>query len=91
MKKGGTVIKKQNIIEDLLNEIGFRERIVIGLYDEGRLHFHVDFSEDLANGLMTAAFMDKRINKGIRELISNLENIIEEVGEYKPNEGEGIH
>ena len=83
--------EKQNIIEDFFNQIGFRERIVIGMYDEKRIYFHVDFSEELANGLMTLAFMDKSIHNGIKELMSNLEAILEGVGRYRPIEGEEIH
>lgn len=79
------------MIEDFFSEIGFRERIVIGMYDEGRVYFHIDFSEELADGLMTSAFMDKNIHEGIRELISNLEAILEGVGRYKPSEGEEVH
>ena len=83
--------EKQHIIEDFFNQIGFKERIVIGMYDEERIYFHVDFSEELANGLMTLAFMDKSIHHGIKELISNLEVILEGVGRYRPKEGEEIH
>ena len=83
--------EKQNMIEDFLNQIGFRERIVIGMYDNERVYFHVDFSQELANGLMTVAFMDKSIHHGIKELVANLETILKEVGRYRPTEADKIH
>ena len=83
--------EKQKIIEDFFNQIGFRERIVIGVYDDKRVYFHVDFSEELANGLMASAFIDSNIHQGIKELITNLEAILEGVGRFKPGEGEEIH
>jgi len=85
------MIEKQKMIEDFFNGIGFRERIIIGMYDEKRLYFHINFSEELADGLMTLAFMDKKIHAGIKELIANLEAILEGVDKYKPGEGEEIH
>ena len=85
------MVKKQKIIEDFFSRIGFGERIVIGMYDEGRVYFHIDFSDELANGLMTSAFMDDKIHRGIKELIANLEAILEGVGKYKPGKGEEIH
>jgi len=85
------MIEKQRIIEDFFNRIGFRERIIIGMYDEKRIYFHINFSDELANGLMTLAFMDEKIHMGIKELIANLEAILEGVGKYKPGEGEEIH
>ncbi len=83
--------EKEKIIEDFFNSISFRERIIIGIYDEGRLYFNIDFSEELANGLMTSAFMDDKIHQGLKELISNLESILDGVERYKPSEGEEIH
>ena len=62
--------EKHRMIEDFFNRIGFRERIVIGIYDEGRIYFDIDFSEKLANGLMTSAFMNDKIHGGIKELIA---------------------
>ena len=83
--------EKQNMIENFFDQIGFSERIVIGMYDKERIYFHVDFSDDLAHGLMTLAFMDKSIHQGIKQLVSNLEAILEGVGKYRPGEGEEIH
>ena len=83
--------KKQKIIEDFFNQIGFREKIVIGIYEEGRIYFQIDFSDDLANGLMTSAFLDDKIHEGIKGLISNFEAILEGVGRYRPGEDEKTH
>ena len=83
--------EKQNIIEDFFNQMGFKDRIVIGMYDKERIYFHVDFSEELANGLMTSAFIDKSIHQGIKDLISNLEAILEGVGRYQPGDGDKTH
>jgi hypothetical protein len=85
------MIEKEKMIEDFFNSISFRERIIIGMYDEGRLYFNIDFSEQLANGLMTSALMDDNIHQGLKELISNLESILDGVERYKPSKGEEIH
>jgi hypothetical protein len=85
------MIEKERMIEDFFNSISFRERIIIGMYDEGRLYFSIDFSEELANGLMTSAFLDDKIYHGLKELISNLESILDGVERYKPTKAEEIH
>jgi hypothetical protein len=85
------MIEKQQMIEGLFDSIGFTERIVIGMYDEGRVYFDIDFSEELADGLMTLAFMDDKVREGIKELITNLEAILEGVSNYKPGNGEEFH
>jgi len=83
--------EKQRMVEEFLDNAGFRERIIIGMYDEGRIYFHIDFSDELANGLMTSAFLDKSIYNGIEELAANLEAILEGIGKYQPEDGEEIH
>jgi len=85
------MIEKQQMIEGLFDSIGFKERIVIGMYDEDRIYFDIDFSEELADGLMTLAFMDDKVREGIKELIVNLEAILEGVSNYKPSKGEELH
>ena len=85
------MIEKQQMIEGLFDSIGFKERIVIGIYDEDRIYFDIDFSEELADGLMTLAFMDDKVREGIKELIVNLEAILEGVSNYKPGKGEELH
>jgi len=85
------MIEKQQMIEGLFDSIGFKERIVIGMYDEDRIYFDIDFSEELADGLMTLAFMDNKVREGIKELIVNLEAILEGVSNYKPGKGEELH
>jgi hypothetical protein len=85
------MIEKQQMIEGLFDSIGFKERIVIGMYDEDRIYFDIDFSEELADGLMTLAFMDDKVREGIKELIVNLEAILEGVSDYKPGKGEELH
>jgi hypothetical protein len=85
------MIEKQQMIEGLFDSIGFKERIVIGMYDEDRIYFDIDFSEELADGLMTLAFMDDKVREGIKELIVNLEAILEGVSDYKPSKGEELH
>lgn len=85
------MIEKQQMIEGLFDSIGFKERIVIGMYDEDRIYFDIDFSEELADGLMTLAFMDDKVREGIKELIVNLEAILEGVSNYKPGKGEDLH
>jgi hypothetical protein len=85
------MIEKQQMIEGLFDSIGFKERIVIGMYDEDRIYFDIDFSEELADGLMTLAFMDDKVREGIKELIVNLEAIMEGVSNYKPGKGEELH
>lgn len=85
------MIEKQQMIEGLFDGIGFKERIVIGMYDEDRIYFDIDFSEELADGLMTLAFMDDKVREGIKELIVNLEAILEGVSNYKPGKGEELH
>jgi len=83
--------EKQQMFEGLFDSIGFKERIVIGMYDENRVYFDIDFSEELADGLMTLAFMDDKVHEGIKELIANLESILEGVENYKPGKGEELH
>ena len=85
------MIEKQQMIEGLFDSMGFKERIVIGMYDEDRIYFDIDFSEELADGLMTLAFMDNKVREGIKELIVNLEAILEGVSNYKPGKGEELH
>jgi hypothetical protein len=85
------MIEKQQMIEGLFDSIGFKERIVIGMYDEDRIYFDIDFSEELADGLMTLAFMDDKVREGIKELIVNLEAILEGVSNYKPGKREELH
>ncbi len=85
------MIEKQQMIEGLFDSIGFKERIVIGMYDEDKIYFDIDFSEELADGLMTLAFMDDKVREGIKELIVNLEAILEGVSNYKPGKGEELH
>ncbi|HJX33920.1 MAG TPA: hypothetical protein VJ373_01975 [Desulfatiglandales bacterium] len=85
------MIEKQQMIEGLFDSIGFKERIVIGMYDGDRVYFDIDFSDELADGLMTLAFMDDKVREGIKELIINLEAILEGVENYKPGKGEDLH
>jgi hypothetical protein len=85
------MIEKQQMIAGLFDSIGFKERIIIGMYDEDRVYFDIDFSEELADGLMTLAFMDDKVREGIKELIANLEAILEGVSNYMPGKGEELH
>jgi hypothetical protein len=89
--EGRQMSEKQKIIEEFLDGAGFRERIIIGMYDEGRIYFHIDFSDELANGLMSSAFIDESIYNGIRELAANLESILEGIEQYRPEDDKQVH
>ena len=82
--------KKQSIIEEFFANAGFSDRIIIGLYGEKRIYFHVDFSDELANGLISMALMDANIHQGLKQLKYNLEKIIDSVEELTPDES-SIH
>ena len=83
--------EKQDMIREFFDKVGFRERIVIGMYDEARVYFHIDFSDELANGLVSVALLDENVYYGIEELISNLEAILEGVRGFKPANNEEVH
>ena len=83
--------EKQDKIKEFFDKVGFRERIIIGMYDETRVYFHIDFSDELANGLVSVALLDENVYYGIEELISNLEAILEGVRGYKPTKNEALH
>jgi len=83
--------EKQDMIKEFFDKVGFRERIIIGMYDETRVYFHIDFSDELANGLVSVALLDENVYYGIEELISNLEAILEGVRGYKPTKNEELH
>ena len=83
--------EKQDKIKEFFDKVGFRERIIIGMYDETRVYFHIDFSDELANGLVSVALLDENVYYGIEELISNLEAILEGVRGYKPTKNEELH
>jgi len=91
IKKANIMTEKQDMIKEFFDKVGFRERIVIGMYDEARVYFHIDFSDELANGLVSVALLDENVYYGIEELISNLEAILEGVRGYKPAKNEEIH
>ena len=78
--------KKQSLIEEFFENAGFRDRIIIGLYEGKRIYFHVDFTEELASGLISMALMDENIHQGLKQLKYNLERIINAVEEIKPDE-----
>ena len=82
--------EKQKIIEEFFENAGFRDRIIIGLYEGKRIYFHVDFTEELANGLITMALMDEGIHQGLKQLKHNLERIIDSVEDIRPTES-SIH
>jgi len=83
--------EKQDKIKEFFDKVGFRERIIIGMYDETRVYFHIDFSDELANGLVSVALLDENVYYGIEELISNLEAILDGVRGYKPTKNEELH
>ncbi len=83
--------EKQDMIKEFFDKVGFRERIIIGMYDETRVYFHIDFSDELANGLISVALLDENVYYSIEELISNLEAILEGVRGYKPTKNEELH
>jgi len=83
--------EKQDKIKEFFDKVGFSERIIIGMYDETRVYFHIDFSDELANGLVSVALLDENVYYGIEELISNLEAILEGVRGYKPTKNEELH
>ena len=83
--------EKQDMIKEFFDKVGFKERIIIGMYDETRVYFHIDFSDELANGLVSVALLDENVYYGLEELISNLEAILEGVRGYKPAKNEEIH
>lgn len=83
--------EKQDMIKEFFDKVGFKERIIIGMYDETRVYFHIDFSDELANGLVSVALLDENVYYGIEELISNLEAILEGVRGYKPTKNEDLH
>jgi hypothetical protein len=85
MKKN-QMSEKQKITEEFLDRSGFRERIIIGIHDEGRLYFHVDLSNELANGLMSSALIDQSVYDGIRDLATTLETILEGIEQYLPED-----
>ena len=83
--------EKQDMIKEFFDKVGFKERIIIGMYDETRVYFHIDFSDELANGLVSVALLDENVYYGLEELISNLEAILEGVRGYKPTKNEDLH
>ena len=83
--------EKQDMIKEFFDKVGFKERIIIGMYDETRVYFHIDFSDELANGLISVALLDENVYYSIEELISNLEAILEGVRGYKPTKNEELH
>jgi len=83
--------EKQKIVEGFFDDEGFTERIIIGLYNGQRIYFHVDFSDELANGLISMALADDNVHQGIKLLIHNLKAVIDGVGEIKPETDEVIH
>jgi hypothetical protein len=89
--KGNQMSEKQQLIEEFLDSAGFRERILIGIHDEGRIYFHIDLSNELANGLMSSALIDGSIHDGIRDLATTLEAILEDIEHYQPEDDKKLH
>jgi hypothetical protein len=83
--------EKQKMIEEFLNNAGFRDRIIIGIYERDRIYFHIDLSDELANGLMTSAMIDESVYDGIRDLAATLETILERIEQYQPEDDKQIH
>ena len=77
--------KQQSIIEEFFDNAGFRDRIIIGLYERKRIYFHVDFTEELADGLISMALMDDKVHEGLQQLTHNLQRITEKVEELTPD------
>ena len=76
---------------EALDDAGFRERIVIGMYGKGRIYCQIDFSDELANGLISMALVNEDVHQGLIGLASNLEAILEGVRSFKPGENDAIH
>ena len=83
--------EKQESIREVLDDAGFRERIVIGMHGKGRIYCQIDFSDELSNGLISMALLDKNVYQGLMGLVSNPEAILEGVRNFKPRENEEVH
>ena len=78
------------MIEDFFDNAGFQDRVIIGIYDENRIYFHVKFTDELANGMISMSLIDDGIYEGLKQLKHNLEQIIDRVDNLRPSES-SIH
>ena len=83
--------EKQKMIEEFFDNAGFTERILIGLHEGKRIYFHADFTEALANGLVTMALMDDNIHQGLKRLKHTLEAILDGVDGMTPDNKDSVH
>lgn len=83
--------EKQRLVQEFMDNEGFSDRIVIGMYDGKRICFYIDFSDELANGLITMAMVDDNVHLGLKQLHHNIGAILEKVGDMKPETNEAIH